>query len=445
MDWIRVVTTWFAENESVLSGLTAFVALVGLLLSPLGGNFKKWFSGTKKNIEPAPLLGVKNIDIENHIKNTEIKTRNPGKPTIYIEPFTSSVEEARSLTHELNDEVRRAVTNFTGSILVTDIARADYVASVNILLTGSRCRATLRLQDRHSNEDFWSGRFEADLDDRLEAIDQLSSKISTHIRYETARHVVSRDDDSFEVKLTRMGFAMISADPKVWDDAIATADSLLEEQADNSMFQCIYGGLLLRELALGYRPVSDGDMEQARRALQKAVVLNDRSDFANAMLGRYLLYCQRDYQGARRSYARSLQVNPLYHFAQCGLGFVDIFAGDARKGIDLLNKVDATEHYKKSGQFVQAVAAGEIKLGNYAAAVEWIEQEQNLEDNYTGTHVALAAAAGLAGNIAVAQQAVASLKEKHPEITADAVRRWPYKDDADWELFVSGLRKAGLD
>jgi|GEM_PF-2791638 len=79
------------------------------------------------------------------------------------------------------------------------------------------------------------------------------------------------------------------------------------------------------------------------------------------MLGQYWSCCQRDYQGARRSYARGLQVNPFYHFAQCGLGCVDIFAGDARQGIDLPNKVDATEHYKRSGQFVQAVAAGRIE------------------------------------------------------------------------------------
>ncbi len=439
MEWIKIVANWFAENESVLSGLAAFVALIGLLLSPLGGNLKGLFARFRKPTEPVIALSTANDDAP------QLKVRNAGKPTIFIESFTSSSDAAHSFSLELNDEVRRAVTNFTGSVLVTDIARADYVANVTILLTGSRCRATLRLQDRHSNEDFWSGRFEADIDDRLQAIDQLSSKLSTHIRYETARHVASRGDDNFEVKLTRMGFAMISADPKVWDEAIATADSLLVEQKDNSMFQCIYGGLLLRELALGYREPSPEDMEKAQQALRRAVMLNERSDFAHAMLGRYLLYCQRDYSGARRSYARSLQVNPLYHFAQSGLGFVEIFAGDAHQGIDFLNKANATEHYKKSGQFVQAIAAGEIKLGNYARAVEWIEQEQNLEDDYTGTQIALAAAAGLAGNIAVAQQAVASLKEKHPEITVAAIRRWPYSEDAHWDLFVSGLKKAGLE
>ncbi len=439
MEWIQIVANWFGENESVLSGLAAFVALTGFLLSPLGGNLKGLFARVRKPTEPVIAPSAAKDDAP------DVKVRNAGKPTIFIEPFTSSSDAAHGFSLELNDEVRRAVTNFTGSILVTDIARADYVANVTILLSGSRCRATLRLQDRHSNEDFWSGRFEADIDDRLQAIDQLSAKISTHIRYETARHVVGRGDDSFEVKLTRMGLAMISADPKVWDEAIATANSLLVEHTDNSMFQCLYGGLLLRELALGYRQPSPEDMEKAQQALRRAVKLNDRSDFAHAMLGRYLLYCQRDYSGARRSYARSLQVNPLYHFAQSGLGFVEIFAGDARQGIDLFNKANATEHYKKSGQLVQAVAAGEIKLGNYARAVEWIEQEQNLEDDYTGTQIVLAAAAGLAGNVAVAQQAVGSLKAKHPEIAVAAIRRWPYSEDAHWDLFVSGLKKAGLE
>lgn len=431
MEGLTVITGWFAENEAVLSGLVAFVALVGLLLSPFGGSIKALLFKVKQKSEPDLL--------------TESKIRAAGKPTIYLAPFTGSSEEANNFAQELSEEVRRTIANLTGSILVTELTLAEYAANVTVLLTDSRCRTTLRLQDCHSNEDFWSGRFEADLDDRLEAIDQLSAKLSTSIRYEVARRFILRDDNSFEVKLSRMGFAMVGSDPSAWDEGLATASELLAEQPEDSMFYSIYSGLLLRELVLGYEPVPKHNLEKAQDALQKARTLNDRSDFAHAMMGRYLLYCQRDYQGAKRSYMRSLEINPLYHFALSGLGYIEIFSGDTSKGIELSIKAGTPESNKKSGQLIQAVAAGELKLGNFDAAIEWIQQELNSEDNYTGTLVVLAAASGLAGNKKVAEDTVASLTEKHPEISIAGLRRWPYKDDADWELFVSGLIKAGLN
>ncbi|RLA47793.1 MAG: hypothetical protein DRR06_01350, partial [Gammaproteobacteria bacterium] len=98
----------------------------------------------------------------------------------------------------------------------------------------------------------------------------------------------------------------------------------------------------------------------------------------------------------------------------------------------------------RNGRHHEVVAAGEIRLGDYAAAIEMAEDAIHKFGNATPTLIVQAAAAGLAGKDQIASQAVNSLKEKHPDITIDAMRRWPYKEDADWELFVSGLKKAGL-
>ncbi|RLA43336.1 MAG: hypothetical protein DRR06_12375 [Gammaproteobacteria bacterium] len=101
MDWITLTANWFRENESVLSGIAALVAIVGILLSPLGGNIKALFSGAKPNTEaqqspetkPGPSL--------------DGPGRPAGKPTIYIEAFTGSSEAASTLALELYEEVRR--------------------------------------------------------------------------------------------------------------------------------------------------------------------------------------------------------------------------------------------------------------------------------------------------------------------------------------------------
>lgn len=431
MEWITVISNWFAENESVLSGLVAFIALMGLLISPFGDRIKGLFVKAEQQTGGgAP---------------QSLTPRGEGKPSIYIEPFTGSSDEANILAAELNEDVRRAVANLTGSILTTDSTLADYVANVNILFSGKRCRATLRLHDCMSNEDFWSGRFEAAMDERLETIDQLSSKLSTSIRYEVARRFRNRTDGGFEVKLARMGYAMVSSEPVIWEEALQIADELSADQADNSMFQAIYSGLLLQELALGYRPVPYDKLQKAKRAIQKAVALNERSDFAHAMMGRYHLYCERDFNGARRSYERSLDINPLYHFGQRGLGLVEVFSGDPQKGVELLLSASTIEQGSKGGQLIQAVAAGEIRLGNYEKALEWIEHNQDPNEEYVGTSLIFAVAASLADRPQIAQETVQGLKEKHADISIASLRRWPYKDDADWALFVSGLKKAGLE
>ena len=424
----------------MLSGIAALVVIVGLVLSIFGRYLKillakSIYSAETSTSEP----GTNSPEAS--------KIRQESKPTIYIEPFTGNSDEARSFAPELNEDVRRTVTNFTGSILVTDIALADYVANVNVSLIDSRCRATLRLQDRDNNEDFWSGRFEADIENKMAAIDQLSAKLSNSIRFEVSIRFTNREDNSFEVELGRMGFAMISLDPSVWAEALVSAELWLDEKSENSMFQAIYGGLLMHEIANGYRPMGEDESKKAERALRKAVALNNRSDFAHTMLGRYLFYDQLDFDGARASYTRSLDINPLYALGLKGLAIIDIFSGDLAKGLELCKDANAnTQSFQRDEQSMRVVAAGELKLGNYDEALNWAEQAiRHADTTTTPTLIMLAAAAGLAGNDQLASQTVSSLKERHPDITIDTMRRWPYKDDTDWELFVSGLKKAGLE
>ncbi len=438
MDWITLTASWFRENESVLSGIAALVAIVGILLSPLGGNIKVLFSGAK------PRTGAQQSLEAKPGPSPDGLGRPTGKPAIYIEPFSGSSEAASTLALELYEEVRRAVANFTGSILVSDIARASYIARVNVLLSGSRCRTTVLMQDLNSHEDFLSERFEADIDDRLEAIDQLGAQLSTIIRYGITLHQQTLQGDDTQALLTRMAMGLTSSDENLHKEALILAEDAQAEHADDSMFQAIYSRLLWGSTRFAYLPLSDEQINKAGAAARKAVTLNDRSDFAHMCLGNHLLHAKLDFTGAKRSFLRSLEITPRYHFGQAGLGEVEVYSGDTGKGIKLC-KQDPGLPIVRNGRHHEAIAAGEIKLGDYAAAIDVAEEAIHNFGDATPTLIVLAAAAGLAGNNQVASRAVDTLKEKHPDITIDTMRRWPYKDDTDWELFVSGLRKAGLE
>lgn len=399
MDWITLTANWFRENESVLSGIAALVAIVGILLSPLGGNFKTLFFTSKSRTDannkqtpeatPEAILGIR--------PSLDGPGRPTGKPTIYIEPFTGSSEAASTLALELYEEVRRAVANFTGSTLVSDIGRASYSAHVNILLTGTHCRATVLMRDVHNNEDFLSERYEADIDDRLEAIDQLGAQLSMAIRYGIAMHLTALGGDDTQALLTRMAMGIARSDEDLYKEALTLAEDALDEHANDSMFQAIYSRLLYATIRFDYHPLSDSQIKNAELAARKAVALNDRSDFAQVCLGSYLLYAKLDFAGAKRSFLRSLEITPRYHFAQAALGEIEIFSGDAAKGIDLC-KQDLKSQILKNGRNHEAIASGEIRLGNYAAAMEMAEDAIHKYGEVTQTLIVLAAAAGLAGN-----------------------------------------------
>lgn len=442
MEWITVISEWFSANESVLSGVAAFIAIMGILLSPLLGNLKTAISRKPASPDNSSASG---FDTKSHADSQKQgNSRQSAKPAIYIEPFTGSSDEASKFARELEEDVRRATTNFTGSILVADPELADCVARVNVLLTGSRCRTTLHLRDHHNKEDFLSDRFDSDIEDRLEAIDRLSSQISTTFRYGVSRRLLDLESDDIQVVLTRMGMAHISSDQQKMEEALTCAERLLDQEAENSMFQALYCGLLWSMQRFDYRPIPDEQLKNAELSARKAVALNPRSDFAHHTLGRHLLHVNRDYKGARRCFLRSIELTPRYHAGEAGLGEVEIFSGDVQKGIALC-KQEFSSPVLGNGRYHDAVAAGEITLGNYHSAIEIAEDAIHKYGDVTQTLVALAAAAGLAESAMIAQDTVNLLKKRHPEISLDTLHRWPFKDDADWNLFVSGLKKAGLD
>ncbi len=65
--------------------------------------------------------------------------------------------------------------------------------------------------------------------------------------------------------------------------------------------------------------------------------------------------------------------------------------------------------------------------------------------HYHDGHLALAAAYGLAGRIDDAEWEAEELLSLQPDFTLrDSLRRTPYKNPADLERWITGLRKAGL-
>jgi tetratricopeptide (TPR) repeat protein len=96
------------------------------------------------------------------------------------------------------------------------------------------------------------------------------------------------------------------------------------------------------------------------------------------------------------------------------------------------------------GEFI--VADGSVTVNkNYADAVTLLKRRIRRYPETDISRALLASCCGHLGRDDEAREAWAELFEIHPSYSLDKkARLFPYKNPADWDRFVEGLRKAGL-
>jgi tetratricopeptide (TPR) repeat protein len=82
--------------------------------------------------------------------------------------------------------------------------------------------------------------------------------------------------------------------------------------------------------------------------------------------------------------------------------------------------------------------------GKYEDAIRTLEQALSFAPNFAWNHIALAAAYAQTGRSEDAQRAVEMVKKLHPFFERDSSFTL-FRNPADRNKFIEGLRKAGLD
>ena len=91
------------------------------------------------------------------------------------------------------------------------------------------------------------------------------------------------------------------------------------------------------------------------------------------------------------------------------------------------------------------IAQAEYQVGNFGEAAELLKQRLARQPHSDVSWALLAAAHGQLGDAQAARDAWATLLRINPGFSVERRRRiLPYKNPADFELFVEGLEKAGI-
>ncbi|MDR6860657.1 adenylate/guanylate cyclase domain-containing protein [Variovorax guangxiensis] len=382
------------------------------------------------------------------------RSRSPdAKPSVMLFAFESLGDDAQGqlLATAATEEIGSALAKLTGLSVVTSAEMADYAVRGRVQNAAGRVRATVHLLDQHTTKEFWSQRFDSASTDVFQAIDDLALHASTAVRYEiharetemAARHAPEELSD--EELLSQAGHILLCSRTADWQRSRELIDRVIARSPDNFMALSIRAAGAMTQIMCGYKEMSAEDAADCRRLAQRAIDLNERSDFSHSILGTFHLYGERDVGSAIREARRSLELNATHIMAMDLLGAAMIFSGDAAAGVaHCLKAVEANPRFPANAWFMQSVALGYFVLQRYDDAVEWAQRADQRERNVPRYLLLLTTAAWHAGQFDLARRAADTLRAGFPEFRLRDLRRWPFQDPDHGSRFCRGLVECGL-
>ena len=153
---------------------------------------------------------------------------------------------------------------------------------------------------------------------------------------------------------------------------------------------------------------------------------------------------ERRFEDAINSNLRAIQIDPNYADAYGQMAWIMMYAGRAGEALELIEKaMRLNPHYP----FAYSSVLGEIyfQLKRFPEAAEAFEATMDRNPQYSDGRRLLAATYAHLGRIEDAEWEAGELLTMLPDFTISAERvRAPYKRQEDLDLYIDGLRKAGL-
>ena len=202
---------------------------------------------------------------------------------------------------------------------------------------------------------------------------------------------------------------------------------------------------LLRDVSVGVRLVSGENASLAQTLLQKALSINESSDFLHFIRAQYCYGVELDRDAANRAVERSFEVNPEYVLAKLAKAVVLAMDGRATEALALAEPV-APEFSKNAGyfRFLGVQALSHFVIGDHQKAVNSAKDALDRWPDYPLGLVVLASSAAHIGDTAMAQKTMSALLSIDPTLTIKLLRPLQFHQDATQEKLCEGLISAGM-
>jgi TolB-like protein/class 3 adenylate cyclase/tetratricopeptide (TPR) repeat protein len=393
----------------------------------------------------------------------------PDKPSIAVLPFVNMSEDkgqeyfsdglteeiimALSKVPELFVIARNSTFVYKGKPVkvqqVSEELGVRYVLEGSVRKAADRVRITAQLVDATTGGHLWSERYDRDLKDIFALQDEITMKIMTSLQVkltegQTAR-LTARGTKNLEAYLKclegREHLVRINKE----SNALAR-QKLKEAIALDPNFPAAYrflGATHFIDIWVRATDSPKRSMGKTIEFLKKAISLDPLYGDAHGFLGFVLVYA-RQYEAAVAEVEKAVALSPNSAYCHGYLANVLRCVGRSEEAIQAYKKAFRMNPFPPTN-LIYGLGVAYLFTGQCEEAIEQCLKAVHLETKSVLNHVVLTAVYGACGREEDARSQAKELLKIQPNFTVEYFgKQLTIKNQADRELLLDGLRKAGL-
>ena len=395
----------------------------------------------------------------------------PDKPSIAVLPFVnmSGDLEQEYFVDGITEDIITALSKFRWFFVIArnstftykgkpvnvkQVAQdlgVQYVLEGSVRKAGKRVRITAQLIDASTGHHVWAERYDRDLEDIFEMQDEITKNIVASVGPEFFSAEMQRAHRKEVRSLDAWDYVMRASShhSRYTRKGAAEAKHLLRKAIELDPMSaeafCLLAFTHLMQMQFGWSGPTVESVQEAAKAAQSAVAVDDRDAWAHTALGLVDMFSRR-YDNAIRRLERAIDLNPNLANAYGGLGQALALAGEYDAAVTQINKaVRLSPHDPFMVYWFGYLGLAAFAAERYEDACEWGLKVVQEKPRFPGGHRLLASSYGQLGRMKEAAIELKELLLLMPGMTSDDVRRQvPFKKPRDMERYIDGLHKAGL-
>jgi len=325
-----------------------------------------------------------------------------------------------------------------------------YVLEGSVRKGGNRVRITTQLIDAVTSNHIWADRYDGDLTDVFSLQDEITEKVVAAIepKLVEAEGIRSQSRSPEELGAWDM---VIHANSLFWRltkaETEAAADILKQAAERYPNYGPAHSILAFVLLISGYLAWSilEQQLHKAARLAARAAQLDDSDPWAHLALG-FVAFVRRQTNVAALEFRRALELNPNFAAAHGYLGWTLAFDGQSEEATKHLQEaIRMSPHDPQNAIFNTGLAVTHYLTERYAEAVEYSSKTLQQRSTFTAGYRIHVASLAQNGQIAEAREALALLKEMHPDLSIAWIEKNVPYTSGPMVKFVEGMRRAGLE
>jgi adenylate cyclase len=326
---------------------------------------------------------------------------------------------------------------------------ARYVLEGGVRKVGRRVRITAQLIDAETGHHVWAQKFDRDLEDIFAIQDEVTQRIVAIVepeleRAERKRSAAKKPTDLDAWDNYQRGMALLYQYTKE-DNRQARKMFARATKLDPSYSQPFIGLAYSHQLdiLMEYTESREHSIDKLFEAARQAIALDDKDSMAHMMLC-FACRWARKHDMAIAEAEKAVELNPSNAFALFHLGNVLDLAGNPDEGITNMKKGFQFNPLGRIHYLMSLLARAHLNARRYEDAVEWARKAIHHRPDHARAHAILAIGLAHLGQLAEARVALDECERVGPGFA----KRWAllrqYRNPADNEHILEGLRKARL-